>query len=401
MDHSLFSPHILVKKSMSECSEKDRISVLPRNTQETILCFLPIKDAVRTSILSRNWRHCWTRIPCLVFDQDILSQNSRNNSICHGAEISAYKFGCVINKVLLLHDAPVLRFSLSFRFFCDALIIHDYLDQWIPLFSRKGIKQLTIEGYGGEFEAHNFSSLNLTHLRLVNVWFPYTPAFGGLTYLRVIELIGVETTEQSIFNCPVLEKLTLLVTKGLSHTNFCAPNLEYLHQHHRERIFEYSLAGLENLKEYSFRLSGDPITQPETPNVVDVLTSLHKIEKFSIAKYFIKYLAAGGSPNRLSKPLPYLKTLSIFDINLTCLSEVSCLLCLIRSAPNLCKLHISSDLDAEEENLEDYCEEDYEDCSVDHLEIVTFSHFQGLKAEMELRRCWNFLELHQERRSEA
>ncbi|KAK1355625.1 hypothetical protein POM88_048881 [Heracleum sosnowskyi] len=144
-------------------------------------------------------------------------------------------------------------------------------------------------------------------------------------------------------------------------------------------ILEYSSASLENLREYSFRLSGDPpITQPETPNVVNVLSSLHKIEKFSIAKYFIRYLAAGGSPKRLSKSLSYLRTLSCFDINFTC-------------CPRIYYLH-QVDPDPDEENLKDYWEEDFQDstavhfqdCTADHLEIVTFSHFQGLKAELEL-----------------
>ena len=100
-------------------------------------------------------------------------------------------------------------------------------------------------------------------------------------------------------------------------------------------------------------------------------------------------------------------------------SEVSCLLCLIQSAPNLCKLHIS--VSHTHFNLlelhRDYCMtnscyffyqhykchheekycgcddekdltynriEDSEDCTIDHLEIVTFSNFKGFKAEMEL-----------------
>ncbi|KAK1355609.1 FBD domain-containing protein [Heracleum sosnowskyi] len=363
-----------------------RISVLPGNILEIILCFLPIRDAVRTSILSRNWRHCWTTVPNLVFNESIISPNLFDFSVFHRQALKALQFVSVINKVLHLHNGPILKFSLSFpEFHCNAQIIHDYIDMWIPLLSRKGIKHLTlVDSLPEVFREHNFSSLKLTHLRLANFQFPYTPAFGGLTYLRNLELIEVTTSEQSIFDCPVLEKLTLIACKELSHTNFRAPNLKCLHQHYREVILEYSLAGLENIAEYSLRLSEDPIPQPETPNVVNVLSSLHKIEKLSIAKYFIKYLDGGGSPNRLSKLLPCLKTLSIFDIDLTSFSEISCLLCLIRSAPNLCKLRISADVVDEEITHKDNWEEDFEDCTVGHLQIVTFSHFQGLKAELEL-----------------
>lgn len=37
-----------------------------------------------------------------------------------------------------------------------------------------------------------------------------------------------------------------------------------------------------------------------------------------------------------------------------------------------------------EADLEVYCIEDAEDCTIGHLEIVTFSHFKCLKAEMAL-----------------
>nr|GFC27810.1 hypothetical protein [Tanacetum cinerariifolium] len=36
---------------------------------EIILCFLPIQEAVRTSILSREWRYRWIKIPKLEFQE--------------------------------------------------------------------------------------------------------------------------------------------------------------------------------------------------------------------------------------------------------------------------------------------------------------------------------------------
>ncbi|KAK1355628.1 FBD domain-containing protein [Heracleum sosnowskyi] len=366
--------------------KKDRISVLPRDLLETILCFLPIRDAVRTSILSRSWRLCWTTIPNLVFDGDnILDENLYNFSECHGSELKTVKFVGVINKVLLLHNGSILSFSLSFPSYGVDEIIHDYIDQWIPLFSRKGIKELTLEGsFRGEVKEHNLSFLDLTHLRLAYQWLPYASAFRGMTCLRIIELIHIDTSDQNILDCPVLEKLTLIFCEGLLPINFRAPNLRCLHQIYRNMTLEYSVAGLENLTEFSYSLLIDPKVQTETSNVVKVFGSSYKLEKISIALSFIKYLAAGGSPNRFSKPLPYLKTLSISNINLSCLSEVSCLFCLIRSAPNLCKLHISAGHFALKENLRDNWEEDFEDCTVDHLEIVTLCFYKGHKAEVEL-----------------
>ncbi|KAI7742913.1 hypothetical protein M8C21_008718, partial [Ambrosia artemisiifolia] len=51
-------------------NKMDRISKLPLGIIETILCLLPIHEAVRTSILSKEWRYHWATIPKLVFIDD-------------------------------------------------------------------------------------------------------------------------------------------------------------------------------------------------------------------------------------------------------------------------------------------------------------------------------------------
>ncbi|MFS7949310.1 putative F-box domain, leucine-rich repeat domain superfamily, F-box-like domain superfamily [Helianthus anomalus] len=43
---------------------------MPDNVVTNILDRLPLQDAVRTSILSRNWRFKWTTISQIVFDKN-------------------------------------------------------------------------------------------------------------------------------------------------------------------------------------------------------------------------------------------------------------------------------------------------------------------------------------------
>ncbi|KAL1819149.1 hypothetical protein ACET3Z_014018 [Daucus carota] len=368
----------------------DIISELPRHLRETIVGFLPIEDAVRTSILSRKWRYCWTMIPNLIFEDTFVDRIMDRLIDYDDPELKAFKFVSVINKILLLHNGPIVKFSFNFdQRFCDSRIFHDYIDQWIPLLSRKGIKQLVLEDKEvGEFSAHHFSSLNLTHMKLIHVWFPYAPTFRVFPYLTDLELIHVEmmdlaNSRQRIFECPVLEKLTLILCDGILPTNFSAPKLKCLYQSSYKITSENYFAGLENLTEFSFSLIEKSQTQTKRSNVDHVLGSLSNIEKFSVAMEFMQYLAAGHRLKTLSKPLLCLKTLNISDIYLNKLSEVSCLICLIRSAPNLCLLNISAKYVAKGD-FKKYRMKDFEECTMDHLEMVTFSYFKGFKAEMKL-----------------
>ncbi|XP_071709220.1 F-box/FBD/LRR-repeat protein At1g13570-like [Rutidosis leptorrhynchoides] len=101
----------------------DIISGLPQNIIETILCLVPIRDAVRTSILAKKWRNSWNKIPKLVFNEDDMFDNSEEKS------------------VLLLHEGSILEFSLSMN--ADDNCIE--IGQIITYLSRKNtVKKLTL-----------------------------------------------------------------------------------------------------------------------------------------------------------------------------------------------------------------------------------------------------------------
>ncbi|GJN14898.1 hypothetical protein PR202_gb01772 [Eleusine coracana subsp. coracana] len=51
----------------ASASDEDRLSALPDDVLVLILLRLYTKDAVRTSVLSRRWRHVWTLLPVLRF----------------------------------------------------------------------------------------------------------------------------------------------------------------------------------------------------------------------------------------------------------------------------------------------------------------------------------------------
>ncbi|GKC98067.1 F-box/FBD/LRR-repeat protein-like protein [Tanacetum coccineum] len=103
----------------------DRLSNLPSSIIESILCLVPIQEAGRTSILSREWRYRWTKIPNLVFIEDtfqVSTVDGAESSILdqtHEQRIKRQtmdkksKLIYAICQVLLIHDGPINEFTLS------------------------------------------------------------------------------------------------------------------------------------------------------------------------------------------------------------------------------------------------------------------------------------------------
>ncbi|CAK9157356.1 unnamed protein product [Ilex paraguariensis] len=291
----------------------DMISNLPGNVIETILMRLPIRDAVRTSILSRKWRYIWAKLPEIVFD-DTLCQESVENQ--HGAKT---KLAETIYQVLLLHHGPILKFTLSI----PGLESSYEIDQLILFLLRNGIEDFTLQMRESEpykLPAAFFSCIQMKYLDLHFCVFKPSPSFKGfsrLTSLKFCEVnVGREIIESLISNCPLLEqftlKLTLEISDSINYLEINAPNLKF-----------FFFQGI--LKSIWFK-NAPLLAEVEiyTENPVD------------------NSLAVGGVPNKLSSTLINLKILTLYEICFEQLDEVSCTLCLMRSSPTLQKITIEA-----------------------------------------------------------
>ncbi|KAJ4707182.1 F-box/FBD/LRR-repeat protein [Melia azedarach] len=188
----------------------DRISNLPWHILDDILGRLPIKDAVRTTILSKQWRNKWFDLSKLHFDDSSLSRRGG----CKLADVNLLVN--LVYHVLLCHRGPIHTFSLSTFYqprFSD-------LDYWISFISRKNIKELafglsigfnTIDEY--VIPPSLFSCQQLTHLHLKNATLfpPYTfPGFRNLVSLRLNNYTNYhDELTNLIRKCPVLERVEL------------------------------------------------------------------------------------------------------------------------------------------------------------------------------------------------
>ncbi|GJT26322.1 F-box/FBD/LRR-repeat protein-like protein [Tanacetum coccineum] len=108
----------------SKCSSLDIISTIPQSIIENFLCLVPIKEAVRTSILSRKWKHNWITIPKLVFiENDMFDKTTKHQQSIEVGNFSQRttkritmtkrcKLFYAVNQVLLLHHGLIFEFTL-------------------------------------------------------------------------------------------------------------------------------------------------------------------------------------------------------------------------------------------------------------------------------------------------
>jgi hypothetical protein len=106
--------------------ELDRVSNLPSDVTEKILSHLPIRDAVRTSVLSSKWRYKSAMLPHLVFD-------------CTCTPTANYKVENIVDHVLLSHIGSIHKFKLA-----QGVLSFRDIDRWIVHLSRNSVKEFIL-----------------------------------------------------------------------------------------------------------------------------------------------------------------------------------------------------------------------------------------------------------------
>ncbi|KAK1425583.1 hypothetical protein QVD17_20937 [Tagetes erecta] len=188
----------------------DRISNLPSSLVQTILTLMPIRDAFKTTILSRSWRHRCVNLPKLEFDQV--------------QSVSCYLY---VLHVLLLHQGPVLDFSLCVTqlpscYEIDQIILHLAIKTTVEKF------KLSMGLYiSHKLPKSLFSLKKLTHLNLKNcvVELPSTVfRFERLTSLSFHNVkISTKMLISLLSCCPILNSFILIQEEkqfmGTEYTN--------------------------------------------------------------------------------------------------------------------------------------------------------------------------------------
>ncbi|KAK9927745.1 hypothetical protein M0R45_024914 [Rubus argutus] len=312
--------------------EFDRLSNLPLDVLEQILSCLPIKEAVKTSVLSSNWRYKSATLPHLVFDDQCVSAQN------HAAFVK------IVDHVLHSHIGPIHKFKLSHHH----LEATSDIDRWILHLSRNAIKEFILEIWTRRrysIPSCLFSCRDIAHLELYHCLVKLPPQFKGFGSLKSMDFqrvhLSQDVLETMIACCPLLEKLTLANCHGFTRFKINAPNLQIfdLEGDYEDFILENTSNLAQVCIDLDVKVDQRQILDLNCSNLLKFFADLPNIRRLKIQSCFLKYLAVGALPEKLPEPCLHLEFVSVC-VSFSDLDEILTLLCLLRSSPALKNLEI-------------------------------------------------------------
>ncbi|ERM98003.1 F-box/FBD/LRR-repeat protein At1g13570 [Amborella trichopoda] len=211
----------------------DRLRELPKPILYSILSLLPIKDAIRTSVLSHKWKNVWTKIPHLNTDlQSVLPRRFPYRKATKKHERFIYG----VNRIFIHRKSLIQRFSIE----ADFCLCHNALDMWIFLLVDRKIEELFLCNQRLTKESNkvyevpnlllNCKSLKL--LEIVDCKLKPPPNFKGFSNMRTLKLnqcVLRDSLVQAILKSPLLETLDFCDCKLEPSSNFvCFPRVKTL-----------------------------------------------------------------------------------------------------------------------------------------------------------------------------
>ncbi|KAL5547382.1 hypothetical protein UlMin_007069 [Ulmus minor] len=215
----------------------DRISSLPHSIILHILSLLPTAEVIRTSLISKRWRHLWESVPALEFcDVGVEEQELYNflNKFLEHRMIGKRR----------LNDLGINRFKLEMQSYGGSSSVH--VDRCLSFAVQQHLEEL---------------DLHIQPKKIGSVSFFYRiPSFyyciPSLTVLKLSRFrLDDEVFHNLITGCPSLEKLFLRNCLGLRHLKVSSSNLKSFELISVDRV-NSCLVEAVNLQSLVFNLCG-------------------------------------------------------------------------------------------------------------------------------------------------
>ncbi|XP_057446559.1 F-box/FBD/LRR-repeat protein At4g00160-like isoform X2 [Lotus japonicus] len=181
---------------------EDRLSSLPEELICHILSFLPTKQTIATSVLSKKWKPLWRSVPTLYFDDT--NSSTRTKEDCARIVQSVYAF---INSRDQHQPIQNLRLTFNARHYDPTSIT-----EWVNVAVERKLQHLDLSlGLHPINLSSIFTCTTLVVLKLQGLVFkPFLFYSVNLPFLKVLHLQLVSFSKcgclaQLLSACPVLE----------------------------------------------------------------------------------------------------------------------------------------------------------------------------------------------------
>ncbi|KAJ0783757.1 putative F-box domain, FBD domain, leucine-rich repeat domain superfamily [Helianthus annuus] len=360
----------------SNADDDDIISNFPEDLINPILERLPVKDAVRTSVLSKRWRYRWTTMRKLDLIHGFSGQFLKIGAFsCHG-------FTRVISQIMIHHQGPILTFLLHIP---KEIVLDSFqeVDQWMLILSRNNVRKITIVNLNLIYQIPYsvFSCLELRTLGLNKCIFKPPLAFKGFPNLQVIILTNVNfgvNLGGTVINLPQLKGLILCGCGNVNNFNIKAENLQNL------RVTSCPDANAMVLQ----LLHSEHLNAVYICHLSKSIKDIFQAKRFSftIDGYFLKILAAEKFSNSLPHVVQCLQELEFTSFSFGDLNQLQGALCMLRNSPNLKGLRVTHMLMGQEADLQltsNYLESpDCLDQTLLMLQTVEITSLEGSRPEL-------------------
>ncbi|XP_057818831.2 F-box/FBD/LRR-repeat protein At1g13570 isoform X2 [Cryptomeria japonica] len=334
----------------------DAFYPLPDSLLSFILTKMPIKDAVKSSVLSKRWRFLYTQMsdltfsPTLVLGPDSPSLNS----------LLVSRLENIISNILLLHSHNLEAFHLHNNGFDhnQRRFSRENVCKWVRHASRCNIQHLTLSDHHVPAlfceccralketpPPALFSCSRLVTLYLYDYSLTSIPDnFDGFPCLITCRLKNVRLTDESLVSfislCPLLQKLEITADDLLGNVVIFSSTIEHLHMQHARSLS----VNCPKLKIMSGLMCGDLIVNGvrfyEFSSVIwhlemDHGSTLRELSMdFSVAKFSTsRFLHIVGNCQTLKELVIYLGDIREIKMDAPLLN-------LFHMLPNLQRLHI-------------------------------------------------------------